>query len=61
MNATEIMQQIEELPAREQQELFVFLTKKWSACRLQVQNNGRAKNFHLRKLATSSSAKTGNS
>ena len=28
MSATEIMQQIEELPVKEQQELFVFLTKK---------------------------------
>jgi hypothetical protein len=28
MSATEIMQQIEGLPAKEQQELFVFLTKK---------------------------------
>ena len=28
MSATEIMQQIEELPAKEQQELFVMLTKK---------------------------------
>ena len=28
MSATEIMQQIEELPANEQEELFVFLTKK---------------------------------
>lgn len=28
MSATEIMQQIEELPAKEQQELFVLLTKK---------------------------------
>jgi hypothetical protein len=28
MSATEIMVQIEELPAKEQQELFVFLTKK---------------------------------
>ena len=28
MSAIEIMQQIEELPAKEQQELFVFLTKK---------------------------------
>lgn len=28
MSATEIMQQIEELPAKEQEELFVFLTKK---------------------------------
>ena len=28
MSAIEIMRQIEELPAKEQQELFVFLTKK---------------------------------
>ena len=28
MSATEIMQQIEELPAKEQRELFVLLTKK---------------------------------
>jgi hypothetical protein len=28
MSATEIMRQIEELPAKEQQELFVLLTKK---------------------------------
>jgi len=28
MSATEIMQQIEALPDKEQQELFVFLTKK---------------------------------
>jgi hypothetical protein len=28
MSATEIMQQIEELPDKEQHELFVFLTKK---------------------------------
>lgn len=28
MSATEIMQQIEGLPTKEQQELFVFLTKK---------------------------------
>lgn len=28
MSATEIMQQIEDLPAKEQQEIFVFLTKK---------------------------------
>lgn len=28
MSATEIMQQIEELPDKEQQELFVLLTKK---------------------------------
>ena len=28
MSATEIMQQIESLPAQEQQELFVLLTKK---------------------------------
>ena len=28
MSATEIMQQIEELPVKEQQELFVLLTKK---------------------------------
>jgi hypothetical protein len=28
MSATEIMQQIEELPDKEQQELFVMLTKK---------------------------------
>jgi len=28
MSATEIMQQIEGLPVKEQQELFVFLTKK---------------------------------
>jgi hypothetical protein len=28
MSATEIMQQIEELPTKEQQELFVLLTKK---------------------------------
>jgi 5-carboxymethyl-2-hydroxymuconate isomerase len=28
MSATEIMQQIEELPDKEQQELFVFLTQK---------------------------------
>ena len=28
MSATEIMQRIEELPAKEQEELFVFLTKK---------------------------------
>jgi len=28
MSATEIMQQIEELPAKDQQELFVLLTKK---------------------------------
>jgi hypothetical protein len=28
MSATEIMHQIEELPLKEQQEIFVFLTKK---------------------------------
>lgn len=28
MSATEIMQQIEELPVKEQEQLFVFLTKK---------------------------------
>ncbi len=28
MSATEIMQRIEELPAKEQEELFIFLTKK---------------------------------
>jgi hypothetical protein len=28
MSATEIMQQIEELPVKEQEELFIFLTRK---------------------------------
>jgi hypothetical protein len=33
MSATEIIQRIEELPAREQEEVFVFLTKKVVASR----------------------------
>jgi hypothetical protein len=61
MSATEIMQRIEELPVKEQQELFVLLTRKVVGSQGANAKPWLGKNFRLRKPAMLSSAKTGNS